>query len=298
MKKQTQKSGTKRSALFWIVIAALVVLLAMAFDCRLCVRYYDVPTPEITSPVRIVLITDLHACYYGNNQETLIRAIDAQSPDLVLLGGDIFDDEMADSNTEIFLQGISGRYPCYYVTGNHECWSGKEDFQRKMSILAQYHVTILSNQCQTIEINGNIINLCGINDPDAYMVEWDPESNPQEYLAAQNGKLDTFRHHLDALQAQTEHFTILLSHRPELFESYVAEGFDLVLCGHAHGGQWRIPGILNGVFAPNQGIFPPYAGGKYENGDTTMIVSRGLARESTLVPRIFNPPELVVITLT
>ena len=110
--------------------------------------------------------------------------------------------------------------------------------------------------------------------------------------------IQAFNRHLDAVKAQAkkDHFTVLLSHRPELFENYVSRAFDLVLCGHAHGGQWRIPGVLNGLYAPQQGLFPLYAGGKYEKGSTTMIVSRGLAKETTPIPRIFNPPELVVVT--
>ena len=169
-----------------------------------------------------------------------------------------------------------------------------------MSILEKYGVTILSGACESIEVNGATVNLCGVDDPDSYMVRFDRESNPQDYENAKNGKINTFHQQLDAvrLQAPKEHFTVLLSHRPELFENYVSRGFDLVLCGHAHGGQWRIPGVLNGLYAPNQGLFPPYAGGKYEKANSTMIVSRGLARETTFVPRIFNPPELVVITIT
>ena len=95
--------------------------------------------------------------------------------------------------------------------------------------------------------------------------------------------------------ANLENFTVLLSHRPELAELYSTYPFDLVLSGHAHGGQWRIPGILNGLYAPHQGLFPEYAGGRYEFAQQTFIVSRGLARESTKVPRIFNRPELVIV---
>ena len=91
---------------------------------------------------------------------------------------------------------------------------------------------------------------------------------------------------------------LLLCHHPEYYEPYLYErDLPLILAGHAHGGQWRIPGLVNGVYAPNQGILPPYVGGRYDAGGTTMIVSRGLARESTFVPRMFNPPELVVITI-
>lgn len=92
-------------------------------------------------------------------------------------------------------------------------------------------------------------------------------------------------------------YTILLTHRPERLDVYCQYGFDLVLAGHAHGGQWRIPGIVNGLWAPNQRLFPAYAGGRYEQNGTTMIVSRGLARESTWLPRWYNRPELVIIDL-
>ena len=108
-----------------------------------------------------------------------------------------------------------------------------------------------------------------------------------------------FLSELSALSQQIEpyKFVILLTHRPELFDLYCRYGFDLVLAGHAHGGQWRIPGLLNGLYAPNQGFFPPLAGGRYERDGTVMIVSRGLARESTRIPRFYNPPELVMIDL-
>ncbi len=90
---------------------------------------------------------------------------------------------------------------------------------------------------------------------------------------------------------------MLLVHRPENYADYRKYAFDLVLCGHAHGGQWRIPGILNGLYAPSQGLFPKYAGGYYNEESVPMIVSRGLARESTIVPRFYNPPELVIVDL-
>lgn len=92
-------------------------------------------------------------------------------------------------------------------------------------------------------------------------------------------------------------FTLLLAHRPEYIDHYLDYNFDLILSGHAHGGQWRLPGIINGLYAPNQGLFPKYAGGQYNINGTVFIVSRGLSRESTRIPRIFNRPELVIIDI-
>ena len=105
---------------------------------------------------------------------------------------------------------------------------------------------------------------------------------------------------LDAALAQAEEgtFTLLMAHRPELIDKYAAAGFDLVVSGHAHGGQVRIPGLVNGLCAPNQGWFPKYAGGEYHLRSTTMIVSRGLSTQKQwYVPRVFNRPELLIVTV-
>ena len=134
--------------------------------------------------------------------------------------------------------------------------------------------------------NSNEITLSGVNDPDQ---------------ARYTGRGVGMRAELDKTRdaRRTDEFNILLAHRPSFVKTYLDYGFDLILTGHAHGGQWRIPGILNGTFAPDEGFFPKYAGGLYsfDNG-TEMIVSRGLARESTRVPRIFNRPELVIVELS
>jgi len=285
-----------------VLLAAAVVLLILAifaFDTSLMVRKYSIEVEEIETPIRFALVTDLHSCYYGENQADLIDAIAAENPDVILLGGDIFDDVKDDINTELFLAGIADKYPCYYVTGNHECWGGKYRFDNQMAILEKYNIPVLSGEVVTLDVKGEIISLCGVDDPDVYMVKTDLETDPEGYIQAQTNKEAFFTDQLEHVSeaASDDNYTILLSHRPEYYETYTVYDFDLVLCGHAHGGQWRIPGILNGLYAPHQGIFPKYAGGRYEAEEMTMIVSRGLARETTRVPRIFNRPELVMIDI-
>ena len=276
----------KRKFVVLIILLTIACLIIPGFYNGLKVQHYVVEADSVQTPVRIALITDLHSCGYGENQRELVDAVNNQNPDIVLLSGDIFDDRIPDDNTKQFLQGVGKRYPCYYVTGNHEYWSGSSAFSEKMGILESCGIQRLSETCETIMIQGTAMNLCGVDDPDAAMIASDQsavsffEQISHVRKASGNGK-----------------YTILLSHRPEFFESYAAQGFDLVLCGHAHGGQFRIPGILNGLYAPNQGFFPKYAGGEYHKEQTTMIVSRCLARESTRLPRFYNPPELVMIHL-
>jgi len=194
------------------------------------------------------------------------------------MSGDIADDVLPDSHVIDLLEGIAYKYPCYYVTGNHEFWSNRVNEQK--DIFRSYGVTVLEGDCKDVIINGQHLSICGVDDP---YVGQDIFDN----------QLATVASMINANQ-----YSILLSHRPELFDRYVSCGFDLVLSGHAHGGQWRIPFILpNGLFAPNQGLFPKYTNGIYEKNSTKMLVSRGLSSGSIRIPRIFNAPELVVVLL-
>lgn len=275
MTKVKHKSKNMRYILLF-----LIILGAIAMDMRMKVVVYTLDAEQISTPIRVALITDLESCYYGKNQETIVKAMEKNEPDLVLYGGDIFDDQLDFENAIILVQRLAKSYPCYYVTGNHDLWSG--EIQTVFEILTDNGVTILDGTQEIIEINGEKIQLCGVSDSDA--VRYIPN---HEGVQAQ----------LDKLELDPELYTILLAHRPEEITRYEQYPFDLVLAGHAHGGQWRIPGILNGLYSPNQGIFPPYAGGYYQLEGLDFIVSRGLARESVLAPRIFNRPELVFVDI-
>ena len=176
------------------------------------------------------------------------------------------------------VKALAEQYPTYYVTGNHEFWSGQvEEIKENMTACG---AAVLAGAWEDVTINGQNLRICGVDDPAAGEAVW----------RAQLARA--------AAQADPDLFTILLTHRPERVEAYRGRGFDLILAGHAHGGQWRLPGVVNGLLAPDQGLFPPYAGGRYELEGGTLIVSRGLARESTRVPRVFNRPELVIIDVT
>ena len=295
-KKNSQESGKKRKRnIFWVICALLLVYTIPGLYCGLTVRKYEIQDERIEGRIRIALVTDLHSCKYGKGQEKLLSAIEEQQPDILLLGGDIFDDKRADDLAEEFLAGVSGKYPCFYVTGNHECWAGTQEFQQKMEILDRYGIFRLAGDAGILYFGENKILLCGVDDPYITMIGSDPERKYPNF--------DTQLAEMEKIAEKAQYedgsvFSLLLTHRPELFETYAEGGFDLVLAGHAHGGQWRIPWIMNGYYAPNQGLFPKYAGGYYEKDGTKMIVSRGLARESTPVPRIYNPPELVIIDLS
>ena len=266
----------KRKEIYWLAgLTALLVLAVAAFDVRLKTVYYKRQTDKVTRPVTIGFVADLHSCDYGEKQERLTAAIATTKPDVLLLGGDIIDDELPEEKAKEFLAWAGSHYPTYYVTGNHEYWTDQID--RLRQLVRSYGITVLEGDTDLLAVNGQSIQIAGINDREAPSGEWEEE-------LARCGK-----------NRDKDKFSVLLTHRPEEIARYLAYGFDLILAGHAHGGQWRVPGLINGVFAPNQGIFPRYAGGRYDFAGATMIVSRGLAVESTRVPRIFNRPEYVVV---
>lgn len=272
----------KRKWLWWLAALAVLVLSAIiALDQRLIVRHYEIEAEEITSPVRLAVVADFHGCDYGAGAQQLVEAIVREEPDAVLLVGDIFDDEMPWDASEALVRSLAQRWPCFYVTGNHEYWSDR--ISEICRLVEEAGVTVLNMQSRVLEIRGQRMAICGVPDPYAMTYADAPDTDVQ----------------LAATLAQVEPglFTLLMAHRPELIDQYAAAGFDLVVSGHAHGGQVRFPGFLNGLYAPNQGWFPEYAGGEYRAGETTLIVSRGLARESTRLPRIFNRPELVIVEL-
>lgn len=256
-----------------------------AFSKELNTVFYSLGSKKISAPLRLALITDLHACAYGKGQRELIDAVIAQSPHFVLLGGDIFDKDFPKENALLLCRALAARYPCYFVTGNHETGSGR--YEEYYATLADCGVRALRDASVTVEFGAQQIQLCGIADPGKFHLS--------------KAWIDScFVPRLTSLRAACNPalFTILLIHRPDLFIRCDNQDFDLVLSGHTHGGQWRIPGLLNGLTAPGQGLFPRYAGGFYgfQNG-SALIVSRGLARETTHVPRIYNRPELVIVDL-
>lgn len=231
---------------------------------------------------KILHISDLHNKMFGKNQDYLIKKIKASSPDIIVITGDLIDRRRFDLDTAMcFINKAVDIAPTYYVSGNHEAWSGKYD-KIKQS-LKDAGVLILDDTSLELLKGENSIQLLGLSDPDFLT---------SNYLDGTNTK----KLELQLKQWSNDiNYKILLSHRPELFSLYIENNIDLIFSGHAHGGQIRLP-FLGGLIAPDQGFFPKYTSGPYKNGNTTMFVSRGLG--NSIFPfRVFNRPEIVVVTL-
>lgn len=265
---------------WWIlpVLAILVALALIALDERLILRTYTVASPKLTAEVRLAVVTDFHS---SDNADDVVAMVASCAPDAVLMVGDMFDDDTANRPTErtlSLMRQLSAQYPCYYVSGNHETWTGEMDALYQQT--GEAGVTVLRMSSGVLTVRGQRIALCGIPDPYEMVFSGAPDTEEQLRQALED--------------VDSADFTVLLAHRPELLAKYAQFPLDLVVSGHTHGGQVRIPGVLNGLYAPNQGWFPKLAGGAYTQDGTTLIVSRGLAVRTRL-PRIFNRPEVVLV---
>lgn len=268
-----------------LIVCALFVLMFLVYwrtgnDTELKTVNYSVHSKKLSAPIRLAVVSDLHSCKYGEGQQELLDAMEVQAPDIVLLAGDIYDDTLPDELADIFLKAIGTRYRCYYIPGNHELRKLKDaNIETLLAKVSAYGIAVLYGECETVTVNGSEVNICGLMEKEK-AADFSAQSFSELSKAAENGN-----------------FSVLMAHRPSRISTYLTGNFDLIVAGHAHGGQWRIPGVLNGLIAPNEGLFPKYAGGRYDFGDTTMIVSRGLALGKNVVPRIYNPPELVIVDL-
>lgn len=237
--------------------------------------------PAAFDHYRMVVVSDFHNAEYGDHNRQLIRQIAAEQPDSIVFTGDLLDSRHPNlAIVEDLIRELTAVAPCYYVTGNHEARLGAQ-FQELEQLLLAHSVVVLHDEAVPLTRNGETIQLVGLDDPDF----------TDRNASIQQSMLETKLRNLNL----TTDYRILLSHRPEYFDAYVAAEIDLALCGHAHGGQFRLP-LVGGLVAPNQGFFPKYDAGVYTEQGTTMIVSRGVGN-SILPVRFNNRPELVSVEL-
>ena len=273
----TTHRGRRRFPHAFAGLAALYLLCDWFGKARIVTREYEISDARIQSEVRIALVNDLHNSLWGAGQSTLLAAVAAARPDAVVLDGDLFDMHGDFTHTETLLAALSTTYPCYFVFGNHEYRTGRAAEIREL--LGSLGISTLSGDLAMITVGKTNVQLFGVDDGHGGI-----------------SKLSLQLKHA-ASRRDESLYSILAIHRPDEVERYLAYGFDLMLSGHTHGGQIRIPGLLNGLYAPGQGFLPRYGGGRYDFDDQTLIISRGLSKRPYWLPRVFNPPELVLVRL-
>ena len=237
--------------------------------------------PNSFDGFRIAHVSDLHNAEFGDNYGKLLTMLQEAQPDIIAITGDLIDSRRTNISVALkFAEEAVKIAPCYYVPGNHEARIAEYDVLR--SGLERLGVVVLQNENTTMEISGETITVAGVLDP-SFETDYllgDSETVMKDYLQS---------------TVTEDAYTLLLSHRPELLQAYADYGIELVLSGHAHGGQFRLP-LAGGLIAPNQGFFPEYDAGLFTQENTNMIVSRGIGN-SAFPFRFNNPPEVILVIL-
>lgn len=244
---------------------------------KTCYQIISETLPNGFDGFKIVQISDYHN---RGISKALIKKVSRISPDIIVLTGDLIDSRKRDIKEALdLLKGLSELAPCYFVCGNHEKRLSYYEWHTLLAGMKHFGIRILDDEGIFLKRGEEQIFLVGLSD-----------------LGTWTSKNEAKRHTKKILEnlIPSSEYSLLLAHRPELFEVYQASGINLALTGHAHGGQVRL--FNRGLFAPHQGFFPKYTSGLYQKEGLSMVVSRGLGR-SLLPLRLNNPPELVEVTL-
>lgn len=287
MNSENIRSNRKKyikSAIVLLIVIAL--LLFCSYQNRhLETTYYTYKAEQLGVDLegyRIVQISDLHNAKFGKNNQRLVDRIRECDPDMIVLTGDLVDSNHTNVDRAVqFVNEIVKICPVYYVTGNHEYWLEKSEYDELMDGLIGAGVVILDDQVVEISRGDAKFRLVGLDD---------------KSLA--DGTLGTLLNNAQNVaheDSEKNEFTVVLAHEPQYLARYAGTGVDLVLSGHAHGGQFRLP-FVGGIVAPDQGFLPEYTAGEYYMNGTEMIVSRGLGN-SVIPVRLFNYPEIVCVEL-
>ena len=277
------------SLLLLCTVISGILIWKSARQCRrdFSVAAYTVPS-GLEASVRIVQLSDLHSWTFGEENAELITQVETLEPDIIVMTGDMLDKSEENADTVCHLiWALVNTAPVYFCYGNHEYQWMQSHGESLTSILEAAGAIVLDVAYTDITVNGQPFRIGGYHgyyrQPGMYDIS-------QEQREAELAFCDDFEN--------TESYKLLLCHIPTpwLDWGYI-DSFpvDLVLAGHYHGGQIRLP-VIGGLYAPYVGLFPEYTEGIYAGAQATCILSAGLGA-SPGIPRVNNFPQIVVIDL-
>lgn len=279
MKRRKRKgNGVRRLLIVLIILAVIIAGVLIDSNRRLVTTHYDVYSkrlPRAFDGMRVVQLSDLHGAEFGEENEKLLEAVKEAEPDLIAITGDMFDEFSDEDYGPGLVSQLGEIAPVYYVSGNHE-WVGNP--RTTFALMEDAGADVMRNEYVTLEREGETIVLAGVDDP----------NGPYDMITKED--------FVAKIREETDDYILMLSHRNADFDLWVSLDVDLVLCGHAHGGVVRLP-LLGGVFSHREDWGDRHLEGCFTEGNTTMVVSRGVGNVGKLSPRFWNNPEVVVVEL-
>lgn len=263
-----------------LLTAALGIAVTVAKDQDFEESFYYIQSDKLSQNIRAVLLSDLHLNEFGKDNKELVERIEELKPDIIAIVGDMNDKRKENYQVVIKLcEQLVDIAPVYYSVGNHEWPKIVNENSKIGEDIEKTGVHLMTDRFETVEINGNTIKIGGLAEA------------PEQYEKYGKKFFESFE--------TGEEFKLLLVHYPEYFDSTNGAlreaDIDVAMCGHAHGGQIRIPGI-GGVFTKDQGWFPDLTEGVHNINDISVVISRGLGNSSKF-PRVNNAPELVIVDM-
>lgn len=256
------------------VIAAGAAVAAGLPYGRIDEDIQEIETDRIDDRITICVLSDLHCRMFGKNQERIVRRVRKMNPDLIVIPGDLFDYDRNYDHAFTLMTELRD-YPIYFTSGNHDVYL-KEDIEMLRNELRNAGVHVLEDHGEVFTKNNSEVEMFGLCD-----------HGRKPIITAED--TDCLYH--------TGGFRVLISHRPDFMDLYRGVQVDLTICGHDHGGQWRIPFTHQGIYAPGKGLFPKYTEGMHVFGRNHLYISRGLASGCPVIPRLYNNPEIGWIIL-
>lgn len=248
----------------------------------------QVPLPGLPAEMegqRLLVLSDLHMHEEGLLYEGALNAARAAKPHLILLAGDVIDEKTWDVNVlRPLLKGLCALAPVVAVSGNNDAQPGL--FDALCALYEACGVKLLQDEACDYTLDGARICVIGVQDPDVYALNMHEK---QPGIPALHARMMGFLPPVDGKMVN-----LVLVHRPGRAPQLRALAPKLIVCGHAHGGQFRAFG--RGLYAPGQGIFPRYTSGLYDLDGAKLAVCRGLGNHA-FVPRINNPPHMMLLIL-
>lgn len=283
----------------WLIYIVFVILVCCVIEwireiTTFRVTHYDVKSEKLnglTKECNLVFLSDLHNNRYGKDNEKLLNSVMEQSPDFILIGGDMLvgKPDISYEVAEKFVSQLTKIAPVYYANGNHEQRmklypeTFGSTYQRYKEQIEKKGVTFLENASKNLAFCDCNLRITGLEIP----------REGYKKFCKTEVSLGQIENCIG--QASRDSYQILLAHNPVYAEIYLEWGADLVLSGHLHGGVVRLP-FLGGVITPQFRLFPKYSGELTKVGDQTVVVSRGLGTH-TIKLRFLNPAEVVVLHL-
>lgn len=253
------------------VAAGAVIIAAFVWFNNSCLKLTRITltVKGLEKSVKIAHLSDLHGKSFGRNNARLVALVESCNPDFIAITGDIIHDYSARGRESALrlISSLSTR-PVLFVAGNHEMRNKGYRFFR--AALKEAGATVLDDTFTDVcgvRVAG--LNCASLKNNTAFGLKERAGADP----------------------------VILLAHMPQFIDKYAAAGYSVALCGHAHGGQWRIPFTGKGLYAPGQGVFPKLTAGVHSRGGLRQVISRGLGN-SKFPLRLFNRPEVIILTLT